>query len=347
MKSRLSTASAVLLLVGTIGTLTSGCSVSLADRQHFVARFQNTLGLYEGNDVAVLGLPVGKVESVVAKGTYVEVEISVDADVRLPADVHAVVLRPGIVTDRSVELTPVYSGGPELADGATIGLESTHQPVEYDELLTAVDELMVALTPSDGSSHVVRDALGSFAGLIEGNGPKLRKAIRGLAGASQVAADSSPDVQSLLHDLNLVVGAVARNDALVRRFSGNLAEVTSLFADDSVSINASFSALAGALTDVASFIEGNRALIVSNTKRALVTARTLSSRTRELTEIIDQMPLTLDNFHRAVDQEKGGSERQDRVAGHVPGRWRVRPVLRKADDSLPVCPHRRRLRLGG
>jgi phospholipid/cholesterol/gamma-HCH transport system substrate-binding protein len=306
MKTRRSIASLVILVACASTLVASGCSVALPGRHHFVARFQNTLGLYEGNDVDVLGFPVGKVESLKAKGTYVEVEISVDADVKLPADVQAVVLRPGIVTDRSVELTPVYSSGPQLQDGATIGLESTHQPVEYDELLTAVDDLMVALTPSDGSSHVVHDALKGFAGLVDGNGPKLRAALDGLAGASSVAAESSPDVKALLHDLSLVVGAVARNDALVRRFSGNLADVTRLFAEDGVSVNASFGALAGALRDVAAFIQGNRALILSNTKRALVTARTLSSRTRELTEIIDQMPLTLDNFHRAVDEKKRG-----------------------------------------
>ena len=48
------------------------------------AQFDSAAGLYEGNTVAVLGMPVGKVTTITPKGGYVEVEFTVDKDVAGP-----------------------------------------------------------------------------------------------------------------------------------------------------------------------------------------------------------------------------------------------------------------------
>ncbi len=44
------------------------------------ATFPRTVSLYEGSDVRVLGVPIGKVESVTPHATEVEVTMSYDAD---------------------------------------------------------------------------------------------------------------------------------------------------------------------------------------------------------------------------------------------------------------------------
>ena len=49
------------------------------------AQFDSASGLYEGNVVAVLGMPVGKITKINAKGGYVEVEFTVDRHVKVPA----------------------------------------------------------------------------------------------------------------------------------------------------------------------------------------------------------------------------------------------------------------------
>ena len=41
------------------------------------AQFDSASGLYEGNVVAVLGMPVGKITKITAKGGYVEVQFTV------------------------------------------------------------------------------------------------------------------------------------------------------------------------------------------------------------------------------------------------------------------------------
>ena len=54
------------------------------------AQFDSAAGLYEGNTVAVLGMPVGRVTKITPKGGYVEVEFTVNRDVQVPADAQAV-----------------------------------------------------------------------------------------------------------------------------------------------------------------------------------------------------------------------------------------------------------------
>src|SRR5690349_6669322 len=105
------------------------------------AHFPRTVSLYEGSDVRVLGVPVGKVETVTPSGTDVVVTMRYDADVRLPEDAAAVIVSPSIVGDRFVQLTPVYTDGPVLDDGATLETDQTAVPLELDQIYQSLDDL--------------------------------------------------------------------------------------------------------------------------------------------------------------------------------------------------------------
>lgn len=72
------------------------------------AQFDSAAGLYEGNVVAVLGMPVGEVKKIRNRNGYVEVEFTVDKGVNIPADVQAATISNSILTDRQIELTPPY-----------------------------------------------------------------------------------------------------------------------------------------------------------------------------------------------------------------------------------------------
>ena len=109
------------------------------------AQFDNAAGLYEDNTVAVLGMPVGKVTKITPKGGYVEVEFTVDRDVKVPADAQAVTISNSILTDRQIELTPPYRGRPDAENDDTIGLNRTKTPVEFARVLDVLDKLSTSL----------------------------------------------------------------------------------------------------------------------------------------------------------------------------------------------------------
>ena len=89
----------------------------------------------------VLGVPVGKVDSVTPSGTQVVVTMHYDADVQIPADAKAVIVSPSIVGDRFVQLTPAYTGGPDARRRRDPHRDRTAVPLELDQIYSSLDDL--------------------------------------------------------------------------------------------------------------------------------------------------------------------------------------------------------------
>jgi virulence factor Mce-like protein len=149
--------SAAVILLGGPGSYT------------ITARFVQAPGLYEHNSVNILGVPTGTVRSVTPKQGYVEVVLSIPDDVRLPSGVKAVLVNPNPVSDRTVELTPAYTGGATLAHDSTIPLSRTVVPLELDEVYSSVDNIAKALGPNGANSGgALSYALHALAQLADG-----------------------------------------------------------------------------------------------------------------------------------------------------------------------------------
>jgi phospholipid/cholesterol/gamma-HCH transport system substrate-binding protein len=110
----------VALLVALLVTFWPG-----SEKNYVTADFPRTVSLYEGSDVKILGVAVGKVDSVVPAGTKVKVKFSYDSKYKVPADAKAAVISPSIVGDRFVQLTPAYTKGDVLENNAKLGLDRT------------------------------------------------------------------------------------------------------------------------------------------------------------------------------------------------------------------------------
>ncbi len=82
-----------------------------------VGYFTSAVGLYPGDDVRIVGVPVGKIDSIEPRATDVKVTMSVKDDVKVPADAKALIIAPNLVSARFVQLTPAYTGGAVMADG--------------------------------------------------------------------------------------------------------------------------------------------------------------------------------------------------------------------------------------
>lgn len=142
-------------LVALASVLAAAAAVALAwperqSRHTLVAHFVSTVGIHEGSQVRVLGVAIGEVVRVRPAGSRVEVEVSYDARQPVPADVRAVIIPPSVVSDRYVQLTPAYAGGPVLTDGA-----------EGDKLAGALRALSLALADITGFVRDNRELLKS------------------------------------------------------------------------------------------------------------------------------------------------------------------------------------------
>ncbi len=99
-----------------------------------VGYFTSAVGLYPGDEVRIVGVPVGKIDSIEPRAGDVKITMSIDDGVKLPADAKALIISPNLVSSRFIQLAPAYTGGPAMADGAGIGLDRTAVPVEWDEV---------------------------------------------------------------------------------------------------------------------------------------------------------------------------------------------------------------------
>ncbi|WP_336087303.1 MCE family protein [Nocardia sp. SSK8] len=302
-----------LAVLAAVAALLSGCSAlpqsltSLPDRllgseKTITADFENVAGLYVGNEVSVLGMPVGRVTELVPRGQTVQVRMVVDPEVELPADVVAALVSPQLITNRHIELTPAYTGGPTLPDGGHIPFAHTRTPVELDRILRNFDDIGTALAGDNTDGPMASRVL--FP-LLDGNGDRIRETLDALAGAFEVTLANKDQIANAVVRLNDVTQIVADNDATVRDFSARLTELVTLMRDQAPGLLA-------VLTQINDFVANTSAVVAENEQPltdALLRLTTITAQMRDhargLTEIVDIAPLFFQNLGNTVSPETG------------------------------------------
>lgn len=274
----------------------------LGEHLRISADFENVAGLYAGNDVAVLGVPIGRVDTVTARGSYVEVTMSLDRDVKVPADAVAALVSPQLITNRHVELAPAYSGeGPVLTDGMHIPLARTRTPVELDRILDTFDQIGAALQGDDQTGPMASRVL--FP-LLDGNGDRLRETLDALSAAFEIGRANGDQISNTIVKLNEITKVIADNDATVRDFSGRLTELVQLMGDQAPGLRAVIAQLNEFVTNTATVVGDNREQLLGALERFTTLTAQMRANARGLTEIADVTPLFFQNLSNAVSREQ-------------------------------------------
>ncbi|MDH6577242.1 MCE family protein [Kitasatospora sp. MAP5-34] len=294
-------------LVVAVGLVTTGVEVSSgAGQKHFTAYFDHAVGVYAGSDLRVLGVKVGTVNSVQPQGTQVKVSLTLDAGVRIPAGAGAVVVAPSVVSDRYIQLSPAYTGGPELADHAQIPIGRTATPVEIDQLYQSITQLSDALGPNGANATgALSRLLDTGAQNLDGNGQAIGDTIAQLGQASRTLSDHSGDLFATLSYLQSFTTMLKDNDTKVRAATDQLSTVSGFLAADRQDLGAALQQLATALGQVKGFIQDNRARLKSSIDKLTPITQTLVDQRASLAELLDTAPLAVDNALSAYDPAYG------------------------------------------
>ncbi|OZC57291.1 MCE family protein [Rhodococcus sp. 14-2470-1a] len=270
------------------------------------AYFDKSVGIYEGSDVRVLGVAVGKVTSVVPQGDQVEVKMRVDRGVDVPADVRAAQITPSLVSDRYVQLAPAYSGGEKMSGDAVIPRDRTATPVEVDQIYASIDELSNALGPNGANANgALTDLVNTGAANLDGNGEALGNTITQLSEASRTLSDSRGDLFDTVKNLQTFVSALAANDAQVREFNNQLSDLTGFLDGERENLGAALNQLSIALGDVAGFVADNRDQLVRAADGLVQPTQALSDNRQQLVETLTILPLAISNLVNSYDAESG------------------------------------------
>ncbi len=270
------------------------------------AYFDRSVGIYEGSEVRILGVPVGKVNSVEPQGDQVKIVMSVDRDYDIPAEANAAQVTPSVVSDRFIQLTPVYRGGPKMERTATIPRERTVTPVEVDQLYKSIADLSEALGPNGANRDgAVNDLVRSSAANLEGNGQALGESITQLSRAARLLSDSRGDIFDTVENLQSFVSMLAVNDQQVRQFNTQLADLSGFLASERQNLGQALDLLSVALGDVARFIDDNRALVAENAAALTTLTKTLADQRDDLAAALPVLPVALSNLINIHNGEAG------------------------------------------
>lgn len=284
-----------------------------AGKRHLVAEFPRTISLYKGSDVRILGVPVGKVDDVKPVGTHVNVKISYDDTYKLPKDAKAAIVAPSIVGDRYVQLTPVYKGGPVMADNATIAPDHTATPLELDQIFGSLNDLDKALGP-DGANKPDGTGVGPLTRLLSstaanfgGQGEQFNQTIRNVGDLTQTLDENKTQLFATQSQLEKFTNKLAVNDQTVRRFNDSLAAGSGVLAGERQELAQMLSNLSVALREVRGFVHHNRAALGSNIRGLNKISQILVKRRDATDKILSWAPGALNNLALAGDTTTGGT----------------------------------------
>ena len=298
------------LLVITATTVGAAWSVTGAGGTITVtAQFDSAAGIYPGNVVAVLGMPVGQVSKITARGGYAEVEFTVDRQVQIPADVQAVTLSTSILTDRQIELSPPYRGGPVLHDRDTIGLNRTKTPVEFDRVLGMLDKLSGSLQGDGAGGGPIAAVLNAGDGVASGNGDRIKTALDELSRALRLGADGGAHTReqmtTIVKNVSGLLDAAARNDTSLRQFGSTVRQLSDILARESFGSGSTGRKLNEVIEQTGIILQSNRDAVRRGIANGNKSIQTVYDRQREVSEFFDVLPLMADNLYNAIDQRNG------------------------------------------
>ena len=289
---------AALVIVGGVKVLGGGDG-----GMKVTAHFSQAVGLYKGSSVRVLGVPVGSIKRITPEGTSVRVEMSLQKSIKIPADATAMIIPPSLISDRYVQLAPVFTQGETMSSGADIPLARTRTPVELDQIVADLDKLFKGLGPNGvNKDGALSRAVSVGADVLKGTGGDINTTLVQLSRAVAALAQSKDDFSATITNLANFSDVIATSDTTVRRFSADLAGASQQLSDQRKDLGLALKNLASALDSIGSLIRDHRDTLSSDIgSLKLITDRVIAHQ-RELKEFLDDFPLLTTNLGDSIDQ---------------------------------------------
>jgi phospholipid/cholesterol/gamma-HCH transport system substrate-binding protein len=262
-----------------------------------VAYFANSNGIFVGDQVRILGVPVGRIDAIEPEPTRVKISFSYDAKHPVPVDAKAVILSPSLVTARTIQLTPAYTDGPQLQSGAVIPRERTAVPVEWDDFREQLERLTETLQPTEpGGVSTLGAYVDTAADNLRGEGANIRDAIVQLAQSFSILGDHSDDLFSTVESVSALVSALHSSTDLMRYLNQNIASVTALLANDPGEIAGAVRNLNAVVGDVRAFVADNRETVGTTTDKLAAVTQTVHDSLDDIKQTLHLAPNAFQNF---------------------------------------------------
>src|SRR5262245_15686456 len=223
-----------------------------------VAYFPETLALYAGDKVTIMGVKVGAIDKIEPAGDKMRVTFHYDNSYKVPANATASILNPSLVASRNIQLSPPFTGGPVMENNAVIPIDRTQVPVEYDQLRDSINRILTDLGPTpEQPKGPFGDIIDSAATGFAGKGEQLNKTLNGLSEALYTLNEGRGDLFSVIKSLALFVNALYQSDRQFVALNDDLATFTNSFTNTNREVANALQELNQLLTTTRQFISTN------------------------------------------------------------------------------------------
>lgn len=288
---------AVLVLLLCAATVAVTGADGERGRTHIVAYFDNSNGIFTGDEVRILGVPVGGIAKIEPQPLRAKITFWVDDKYKVPADAQAVIVSPSLVTSRAIQLTPAYTHGAVMADGAVIPQNRTLVPVEWDDLRQQLEKLTATLQPrQEGGVSTFGAFINTAADNLRGEGANIRNAVLALSRALSTLGDHSADLYSTVRNLSTFVTALSSSADLTAQLNRNLAAVTALLANDPHEVGRTVADLDAAVAGVERFVADNRDALGTTSDKLASVSSAIVERIDEVKQLLHVAPNAVQNF---------------------------------------------------
>jgi phospholipid/cholesterol/gamma-HCH transport system substrate-binding protein len=279
-----------------VGGSTLSACVGGSSPDTVTATFSNAEGLFPGNAVDVLGVPVGTVTTVTPTGDHVVVTMSIDPSQPLPSTIHAALVSPQLLGEPSIELSPGYSGGPRLASGASIPLSRTSVPESTDQLLKDLQNYLGEVQP-----QTIGALVSNLAQDLQGQGTALNQLLAQGAGTLQTLAQKGNDLGQLNGSLASITQTLRQRSATVAQLLEQYNTVSTVLAQNAGPLGDAVTQLAQANAQISSVLAPNLAPLQGDISSITQVGRTLDRNISNLDQGLSSSVALFSAAGRAVD----------------------------------------------
>jgi phospholipid/cholesterol/gamma-HCH transport system substrate-binding protein len=293
---------AILAVAGIAIALTTGGASTMT----ISARFSTAPGLFVGNQVKILGMPVGRVTSVKPGPTYVTVQMEIPSSTKIPLDAQAFIMAPNIINDRFVQLNPPYTGGPTMPNHGLIPESRSAVPVSVDQVIDSLDQFALALGPNGANQHgALSNLLHSAAVAFGSNGSALHSTLLDLGQLFGALSSKGPDLTDLFDNLGNLSKVASQYTGVYQTFANDLAVVSTTLASDGSDLGGALANLQQFLGQLASFIHTNASTFGSSVDNLNAFAGAVAREQAQMEQVWGILPVALENVNNAIDPRTG------------------------------------------
>ncbi|MDV3133414.1 virulence factor Mce family protein [Mycobacterium sp. 29Ha] len=228
-----------------------------------VAYFSQTLALYPGDKVQIMGVRVGSIDKIEPAGDKMRVTFHYDNKFKVPANATASILNPSLVASRTIQLAPPYTGGPVMKNNAVIDTDRTQVPVEYDDLRNSITQILTDLGPTpDQPKGPFGDIIESAADGLAGKGRQINSTLNALSDALSTLNKGRGDFFGTVKSLALFVNALHKSDQQFVALNNDLAQFTNAFTNTDQELATALADLNEVLSTTREFLDTNSEVLV-------------------------------------------------------------------------------------